>query len=45
MEGKTVNMRKSRVLRKMRGGEVAVCVKLNMNDERNAELAGMCCVD
>ena len=40
-----MNMRKSRVLRKMRGGEVAVCVKLNLNDARNAELAAMCGVD
>ena len=40
-----MNMRKSRVLRKMRAGEVAVCVKLNLNDTRNAELAAMCGVD
>ena len=40
-----MNMRKSRVLRKMRGGEVAGCVKLNLNDARNAELAAMCGVD
>lgn len=40
-----MNMRKSRVLRKMRGGEVAVCVKLNLNDTRNVELAAMCGVD
>ncbi|MBO4298839.1 MAG: aldolase [Clostridia bacterium] len=40
-----MNMRESRVLRKMRGGEVAVAVKLNRSDARNAELAAMCGVD
>ena len=40
-----MNMRQSRVLRKMRGGEVAVAVKLNLSDARNAELAAMCGVD
>ena len=40
-----MNMRESRVLRKMRSGEVAVAVKLNLSDARNAELAAMCGVD
>jgi len=40
-----MNMRESRVLRKMRAGEVAVAVKLNLSDARNAELAAMCGVD
>ena len=40
-----MNMRESRVLRKMRAGEVAVSVKLNLSDARNAELAAMCGVD
>lgn len=40
-----MEMRKSRVLRKMRAGEVAVCTKLNLSCVRNAELAAMCGVD
>ncbi len=40
-----MDMRKSRVLRRMRNGEVAVCVKANLNDPRNIELAAMCGVD
>ena len=40
-----MNMRESRVLRKMRAGEVAVATKLNLSDPRNAELAAMCGVD
>jgi len=38
-------MRKSRVLRKMREGKVATCVKLNLADTRNAEIAAMCGFD
>jgi len=38
-------MRESRVLRKMRSGEVATCMKLNLADARNAELAAMCGYD
>lgn len=40
-----MDMRPSRVLRKMRGGEVATCVKLNLYDRRNVELAAMCGFD
>ena len=40
-----MDMRKSRVLRRMRNGEVAVCIKANLNDPRNIELAAMCGVD
>lgn len=36
-----MEMRKSRVLRKIRNGEVAVCTKLNLADPRVAELAAM----
>lgn len=36
-----MDMRKSRVLRKIRNGEVAVCTKLNLADPRVAELAAM----
>lgn len=39
------NMRESRVLRKMRNGGVANCVKLNLSDVRNAEIAAMCGFD
>jgi 4-hydroxy-2-oxoheptanedioate aldolase len=38
-------MRKSRVLRQMRNGKVATCVKLNLSDPRNAEIAAMCGFD
>ncbi len=38
-------MRKSRVLRKMREGKVATCIKLNMADPRVAEMAAMCGFD
>ena len=38
-------MRKSRVLRQMRAGKVATCVKLNLSDPRNAEIAAMCGFD
>lgn len=40
-----MEMRKSRVLRQMRNGKVATCVKLNLSDPRNAELAAMCGFD
>jgi len=40
-----MHMRKSRVLRKMREGKVATCVKLNLADTRNAEIAAMCGFD
>ncbi len=35
------NMRQSRVLHKLRNGEVASCFKLNLADARAAELAAM----
>ena len=40
-----MHMRKSRVLRQMRNGKVATCVKLNLSDPRNAEIAAMCGFD
>ncbi|MCQ2436865.1 MAG: aldolase/citrate lyase family protein [Clostridia bacterium] len=40
-----MHMRESRVLRKMRAGEVAVCTKLNLMDTRAAEIAAMSGVD
>lgn len=40
-----MHMRKSRVLRQMRSGKVATCVKLNLADVRNAEIAAMCGFD
>ncbi len=40
-----MNMRKSRVLRKIKNGEVAFCTKLNLSDARVAELAAMCGID
>lgn len=44
-EDETMHMRKSRVLRQMRAGNVATCVKLNLSDLRNAEIASMCGFD
>jgi 4-hydroxy-2-oxoheptanedioate aldolase len=44
-EENKMNMRPSRVLRKMREGYVATCVKLNSSDHRIAELAAMCGFD
>lgn len=38
-------MRESRVLKKMREGKVANCVKLNLSDPRNVEIAAMCGFD
>lgn len=40
-----MDMRKSRVLRQMRNGKVATCVKINLSDPRNAEIASMCGFD
>ena len=40
-----MNMRKSKTLRKMRDGEVAVSVKLNLADPRGVEIAAMCDFD
>ena len=40
-----MNMRKSRVLRQIAAGKVATCVKLNLSDPRNAEIAAMCGFD
>ena len=40
-----MDMRKSRVLRKMREGKVATSIKLNMADPRIAEMAAMCGFD
>lgn len=40
-----MDMRKSRVLRQMRNGKVATCVKLNLADPRGAEIAAMCGFD
>lgn len=40
-----MNMRPSRVLRKMRGGHAATCVKLNLYDRRAVELAALCGFD
>ncbi len=40
-----MHMRKSRVLRQMRNGKVATCIKVNLADPRNAEIAAMCGFD
>ena len=40
-----MQMRPSRVLKKLRAGKVASCVKLNLADPRAAEIAAMCGVD
>lgn len=40
-----MEMRKSRVLRQMRSGKVATCVKLNLSDLRNVDIAAMCGFD
>jgi 4-hydroxy-2-oxoheptanedioate aldolase len=40
-----MQMRPSRVLRKLRTGRVASCVKLNLSDPRVAEIAALCGVD
>ena len=41
----TVEMRPSRVLAKLRAGEVAICMKLNLADPVSTELAGLCGFD
>ncbi len=38
---KIVNIRPSRVLRKLRSGAVASCVKINLADARAVEIAGL----
>jgi 4-hydroxy-2-oxoheptanedioate aldolase len=38
-------MRPSRVLKKLRAGKLASCVKLNLADPRAAEIAALCGVD
>jgi 4-hydroxy-2-oxoheptanedioate aldolase len=40
-----MQMRPSRVLKKLRAGKVASCVKLNLADPRVAEIAALCGVD
>lgn len=40
-----MNMRKSKVLKKMRNGEVAISIKLNLSDPRGVEIAAMCDCD
>jgi 4-hydroxy-2-oxoheptanedioate aldolase len=40
-----MHLRESRVLRKIRNGEVALCTKLNLSDARNAEIAALCGFD
>ena len=40
-----MDMRPSRVLRKLGEGKTALCVKTNLNDRRNIELAAMCGFD
>jgi 4-hydroxy-2-oxoheptanedioate aldolase len=44
-EESTMNMRPSRVLRKLRAGETASCVKLNLADARVAEIAAQSGID
>ena len=41
----SMHMRKSKVLEKMRKGEMAISVKLNLADARGVELAAMCGYD
>jgi 4-hydroxy-2-oxoheptanedioate aldolase len=40
-----MQMRSSRVLKKLRAGKVASCVKLNLADPRSAEIAALCGID
>lgn len=40
-----MNMRKSRVLETMRSGKAAKSIKLNLDDPRIVEIAGMCGID
>ena len=45
MSETTPKMRPSRVLAKLRAGKVATCIKLNLADQRVAEIAGLCGFD
>jgi 4-hydroxy-2-oxoheptanedioate aldolase len=45
MKGHSMQMRPSRVLRKLRAGQTASCVKLNLADPAVAEIAALCGVD
>ncbi len=45
MNEEVKKMRPSRVLAKLRNGEVATCTKLNLADLRAAEIAAMCGLD
>ncbi|MBN2455993.1 MAG: hypothetical protein JXB29_05575 [Sedimentisphaerales bacterium] len=40
-----MHMRKSRVLRKLRAGQIASCIKINLADPRATEIAAMCGFD
>lgn len=40
-----MDMRASRVLKKLRNGQIATCIKLNFSDRRVVELAAMCGFD
>ncbi len=40
-----MNMRPSKVLKRMRAGEIATCIKLNISSTRAVELAAMCGFD
>ena len=40
-----MNMRPSRVLKKLRSGQIASCVKVNLADPRVTEIAAMCDFD
>ena len=40
-----MHMRESRVLKKLRAGKVATCVKMNLADPRIADIIGMCDFD
>jgi 4-hydroxy-2-oxoheptanedioate aldolase len=45
MKGKTMQFRKSRVLKKLRDGQTVCCFKLNFGDPRAAEIAALCGAD
>lgn len=40
-----MRMRGSRILRKIRAGRTAICTKINLNDPRVVEIAGLCGFD
>ena len=40
-----MELRRSRVLEKLRGGDVVSCTKLNLSDPRAAEIAALCGFD